>query len=41
MYLVTFPSYLKKKITFYTEILTPKVELWNFSLASLKEKKMP
>ena len=39
MSLVTFPSYLKK-ITFYTEILTLKVELWNFSLTSLW-KKMP
>ena len=35
--LVTFPSHLKK-ITFYTEILTRKVELWIFSLVSLLKK---
>ena len=35
--LVTFPSHLKK-ITFYTEILTRKVELWIFSLVSLVKK---
>ena len=35
--LVAFPSHLKK-ITFYTEMLTRKVELWIFSLISLVKK---
>ena len=36
---VAFPSHLGgKKIIFYTEILTRKVELWIFSLVSLMKK---
>ena len=34
---LSFPSHLKK-ITFYTEILTWKVELWFFSFVSLEKK---